>query len=60
MTIALDKLLILFGSNRVLYRDYFMVDERVRFLFTRSKTRSFVCDSPQRMNKNRISELTMT
>ena len=34
-------------------RDYFMVGERVRFLFTSCG------ESPQRVNKNRTRELTM-
>jgi len=51
----------------VVYIDYFMVGECVGFLFTsceesqltRSKTRSFVCDSSQQVNKNHTSEPTM-
>ena len=52
-----------------IYRDYFdswlvsAYDFHSRVVenhkLTRSKTRSFVCDSLQRVNKNRISELTM-
>ena len=42
------------------YRDYFMVGERVRFLFTSElvQANEFVCNN-SRVNKNRIREPTM-
>ena len=52
--------------NLGLNRDYLMVGERVRFLFTNCEgslthslvPRSFVCDSSQNVNKNRTNEPT--
>ena len=44
-----------FPTELSVHIDYFMVGERVRFLFTSCG----VCDSPQRVNKNRTREPTM-
>ena len=52
----------LVNQERGRNRDYFMVGEFVRFLFTsceESQANEWVCDSSQLVNKNRTNEPTM-